>query len=90
MVGPQTPQPLPCLWWLISDLYLDGVNLDYLNWQITGAATGAFATVSIEPGQHHLYTLGQGHGFAAYYHATCGTNSLSYGYAVSYGNVQRA
>ncbi len=71
----------------VEDLYLDGVNLDYLGWQVAAGGTGAFATVSIAPGQHQLHTVNQAHGFAAYYHATYGNNSLSYGYAVSYGDA---
>ena len=46
----------------VDDLYLDGVSLDYLDWQIAADATGAFATVSIEPGKHQLYTLDPEHG----------------------------
>ena len=69
-------------------IYLDGVNLDYLDWMMATGNTGYVATVSIEHGYHTLYTTDPEHRFAAYYHASYSTTSssqMSYGYAVSYG-----
>ena len=68
----------------VDDLYLDGVSLVDLSWQIAPDGAGAFATVPIQPGQRHLYTQLYGHGFAAYVIATLGTGTLSFGYAVSF------
>ena len=45
----------------VEDLYLDGVNLDYLGWQVAAGGTGAFAEVSITPGQHQLFVVDPGH-----------------------------
>jgi hypothetical protein len=45
----------------VDDVYLDGVNLDYLNWMIAPDGTGSFATVNITTGQHRLFTFGEGH-----------------------------
>ena len=40
----------------VDDLYLDGVNLEYLDWVMAAEGTGWYATMSIDPGFHTLYT----------------------------------
>ena len=40
----------------VNDLYLDGVSLEFLEWKITPDGTGAYAAMTLQPGQHNLYT----------------------------------
>ena len=45
----------------VDGLYLDGVNLDYLDWNVAGGNTAAFATVYLSHGHHHLYCSATNH-----------------------------
>ena len=40
----------------VDDLYMDGVSMEFLEWNIVPDGTGAYATVTVETGQHSLYT----------------------------------
>ena len=46
----------------VDDLYLDEINMEFLEWTITPDGTGAYATMSVETGQHNLYTTEAEHG----------------------------
>ena len=45
-----------------DDLYLDGNSTESLEWNIAPDGIGAYATVPLQPGQHHLYTTDPEHG----------------------------
>ena len=46
----------------VDDLYMDGINMEFLEWNIIPDGTGAYATVTVETGQHNLYTTDPEHG----------------------------
>ena len=46
----------------VDDLYLDGNSTEFLEWHFAPNGIGAYATVPLQPGQHHLYTTDPEHG----------------------------
>ena len=46
----------------VDDLYLDGFNLEYLDWNTAPDGTSLYATVTVQTGEHNLYTTDPEHG----------------------------
>ena len=46
----------------VDDLYLDGDSMEFQEWYMVPDGTGGYATMSVQPGQHHLYTTNPEHG----------------------------
>ena len=45
----------------VEDLYLDGNSTESLDWYVAPQNLGAYATVTVQPGQHSLYTIDPEH-----------------------------